>query len=85
MPLDIFPAEIIDALAVQKGYAPELPAAFGGGNVDIRTKKVPEGGVFSVELATGWNSESDDGFSYSGGGDDRAGRWNSVPPDHVRR
>ena len=73
LPLDIFPAEIIDALAVQKGYAPELPAAFGGGNVDIRTKKVPKGGVFSVELATGWNSESDDGFSYSGGGDDSWG------------
>ena len=74
LPLDIFPADIIDALAVQKGFSPEMPAAFGGGNVDIRTKQVPEDRVFSVELSTGWNTGSgDDGLSYHGGGDDRIG------------
>ena len=75
LPLDIFPADIIDALAVQKGFSPEMPAAFGGGNVDIRTKQVPEDRVFSVELSTGWNTGSgDDGLSYHGGGDDRIGQ-----------
>jgi outer membrane receptor protein involved in Fe transport len=73
LPLDIFPAEIIDALSVQKGYAPEMPAAFGGGNVNIRTKKVPDARTFSIKVATGWNSESDDGFSYNGGSDDKWG------------
>lgn len=74
LPLDIFPAEIIDALAVQKGYSPDLPAAFGGGNIDIRTRAIPEDRVFSAKLNTGWNSESDDdGITYSGGSDDEWG------------
>ncbi len=74
LPLDIFPAEIIDALTVSKAYSPELPAAFGGGNINIRTKKVPEDTVLSFKLKGGWNSESgDDGFKYSGGGDDEWG------------
>ncbi len=74
LPLDIFPAEIIDALSVQKGYSPDLPAAFGGGNIDIRTKAIPEDRVFTAKINTGWNSESsDDGVSYSGGSDDKWG------------
>ena len=74
LPLDIFPAEIIDALTVSKAYSPELPAAFGGGNINIRTKKVPEDAVLSFKIKGGWNSESGaDGFKYSGGGDDEWG------------
>lgn len=74
LPLDIFPAEIVDALSVQKGYSPDLPASFGGGNIDIRTKAIPEDQVFTVKLNTGWNSESnDDGITYSGGNDDKWG------------
>ena len=75
LPLDIFPADIIDSLAVQKGYSPEMPAAFGGGNVDIRTKRVPEDRTFSVKVNTGWNTESGaPGLSYNGGDDDRFGQ-----------
>ena len=75
LPLDIFPADIIDSLAVQKGYSPEMPAAFGGGNVDIRTKRAPEDRAFSLKLNTGWNTESGaPGLSYQGGGDDRFGQ-----------
>ena len=74
LPLDIFPAEIIDALAVTKGYSPNLPADFGGGNVDIRTKRVPEDAVFSVKINTGWNSESSQsGWTYNGGSEDSWG------------
>ena len=85
LPLDIFPADIIDTLAVHKGYSPEMPAAFGGGNVNIRTKRVPEAPVFSLKLNTGWNSESgDDGLSYQGGGDDWLGKddgTRAISPD----
>ncbi len=73
LPLDIFPASIIDALAISKGYSPDLPAGFGGGNVDIRTRQVPESGQISIELNTGWNSESDEGLTYNGGSDDKWG------------
>jgi len=75
LPLDIFPAEIIDALSVQKGYSPDMPAAFGGGAIDIRTKAIPEDAQLTVKLNTGWNSNSDDdGFTYPGGSDDRWGK-----------
>jgi len=74
LPLNIFPAEIIDALSVSKGYSPELPAAFGGGNINIRTKAIPEDAQFSITLNTGWNSEhSNRSFDYAGGGDDNLG------------
>jgi TonB-dependent receptor len=74
IPLDIFPAEIIDSLEVRKGYTPELWAAFGGGNIDIRTRAIPTEPLFSVEIGTAWNSDSgDNGLSYDGGGDDFLG------------
>lgn len=73
LPLDIFPADLVESLAVHKGFAPELTAAFGGGSVDIRTKKIPESFVLSVEVKTGWNSGGREGLTYPGGGEDRWG------------
>ncbi len=74
IPLDIFPAEILESLSIQKGYSVDRPAAFGGGNVDIRTRRVPEELVFSVGAGTGWNSTlSDDVLTYDGGDDDWRG------------
>ena len=58
IPLDLFPASIIDSLAIQKGYSPDMPAAFGGGNVDIRTRSLPDRFVADIEVGTGWNSDS---------------------------
>jgi TonB-dependent receptor len=74
IPLDLFPAEIVDSLTVQKGYSPDLPAAFGGGSVNVRTRAIPEEPLLSFQVGSGWNSDSgDDGWSYRGGGDDRLG------------
>lgn len=73
VPLDIFPADIIDSMKVQKGYSPDLAASFGGGNIDIRTKRVPEAGLFHVAFKTGTNSESGNGLSYPGGSTDWLG------------
>ena len=74
IPLDLFPATIIDSLAVQKGFTTDRPAAFGGGNIDIRIRNIPEDGVYYVEVGSGWDSESsDDGLSYRGGDDDWLG------------
>lgn len=75
IPLDMFPAGIIESLVVQKAYSPELPAAFGGGNVNIRTTAIPLQTTFSASVGTGYNSlNSDDGFSYAGGSDDWRGK-----------
>ncbi|AUJ72106.1 TonB-dependent receptor domain-containing protein [Pseudoalteromonas sp. NC201] len=66
IPLDIFPASIIESLAVQKAYSPSMPAAFGGGNIDIRTKSVPSEFTAGIEVGIGQNFNSDKGFTYSG-------------------
>ena len=73
IPLDLFPADIIEAVAVQKGYAPDITAAFGGGNIDIRTKSIPLSRVFNFSIASGWNSESGTGHTYAGGDRDYRG------------
>ena len=74
IPLDIFPTSIVQSLRVQKAWSPNLPANFGGGNVDIRTRGIPDGFVFNFELGSGYNDLNDeDGLSYAGGSDDNLG------------
>lgn len=74
IPLDIFPTSTVQSLKVQKTWSPELPANFGGGSVDIRTKGVPDGFNASVEVGSGYNSNlGGDFLSYPGSSDDDFG------------
>jgi TonB-dependent receptor len=74
IPMDLFPSEIVQSLSIQKGYTADQPAAFGGGNVDIRTRSIPENFEFNVQFGIGTNSKnSDDGIEYPGGSDDELG------------
>ncbi len=75
LPLDIFPTSIIDTLSVQKTYTADMPASFGGGNVNIRTKGIPEEFVFNAEIGTNYNADtSGSGLTYNGGDDDWMGK-----------
>ena len=75
VPLDLFPTTILDSLRVQKSYSTDQKASFGGGNIDIRTKSVPDGLTYGFEVGGAINTEnSDDVFSYAGGDDDDFGR-----------
>jgi len=74
IPLDIFPTAIVESLRVQKAWSPDLPANFGGGSVDIRTRGIPDSFVATFEIGSGYNSlMSDSGRTYAGGGDDSLG------------
>ncbi|MDN4503807.1 TonB-dependent receptor [Alteromonadaceae bacterium BrNp21-10] len=74
IPLDLFPSDIIESLSVQKSFSPSMPAAFGGGNVNIRLKTIPSEFVFNLSGKLGGNSENfDDAYQYNGGGDDWKG------------
>jgi TonB-dependent receptor len=74
IPMDLFPSEIVESLSIQKGYSADQPAAFGGGNVDIRTRTIPDDFEFNVQFGIGTNSgSSDDGLDYRGGSDDDLG------------
>lgn len=68
IPLDLFPSDIIESLSVQKSYSPSMPAAFGGGNVDIRLKTIPTDFVFNGSVKIGGNSDNfDDAYQYNDG------------------
>ncbi|MCB9796933.1 MAG: TonB-dependent receptor, partial [Alphaproteobacteria bacterium] len=41
VPLDLFPASILEAIVVQKSYTPDMPAEFGGGVLQLRTRGAP--------------------------------------------
>lgn len=74
LPLDMFPTSIVESITVQKVHSSNMPAAFGGGTVDIRTKGIPNEFLFNIELGSGLNTESDGDFlSYKGGGQDIRG------------
>ena len=74
LPLDIFPTSIVESVAIQKAYSPDLPGAFGGGNINIRTKGIPDQLVANFEVSTGLNTDSDRVLSYKGGSDDKYGK-----------
>src|SRR5690606_1305423 len=81
LPLDVIPTSMVETLKVQKSYSPDLPAHFGGGAVDIRTKSLPDDFIFQLAVGTSTNSESsDDGLTYASGG-----KMNALPEaiDHA--
>lgn len=74
IPLDVFPTSVVESLKVQKAYDPRVPANFGGGNVDIRTKGIPNAFTARLEFGLGFNSEIPSRVNtYAGGGDDDRG------------
>lgn len=75
VPLDLFPASIIDSVLVQKTFSAEYPAEFAGGTIQMRTKAVPDESFFAISGGIGYagNTTGKDGLEYSGGGDDWMG------------
>ena len=53
VPLDLFSTSLISGIDVAKSYRPDLPGAFGGGNVNIRTKLYPSKTIYKIKLGTG--------------------------------
>jgi outer membrane receptor protein involved in Fe transport len=53
VPLDMFPAEQLEGVVIQKGYTPDLPAEFGGGTVRLRTRAYPKKLQGRLSLSTG--------------------------------
>lgn len=53
---DIFPANMLEYLSIQKTATPELSAEFAGGVIDIKTKDVPEENFQSITIGGGYNT-----------------------------
>ncbi len=48
VPLNLFPTAVLESVVVQKTYSPNMPAEFGGGVVQLRTRSFPEEFLFKV-------------------------------------
>lgn len=75
VPLDIFPASMLDNILVQKTYTPDMDGEFGGGNIDVQTRDAIDERLFQQRLSVGYSENVfQDGFlSYRGGGTDWLG------------
>ena len=75
VPLDLFPASIIDSVLVQKTFSAQYPAEFAGGIIQMRTKVVPDETFFAVSGSVGYlsNTTGREGLTYSGGDEDWKG------------
>ena len=56
IPLNLFSSALIEKINVYKSFTPDLPGAFAGGIVDIRTKSYPDGYTFKAKANIGNNS-----------------------------
>jgi TonB-dependent receptor len=74
--VDLFPTGTIESLTVTKTFTPDLLGDFTGGGLDIRTRSIPDGSLFSVSGSLEGNSlttGNDDYLTYAGGGVDPLG------------
>lgn len=75
VPLDLFPTGVIKSIKIQKTHSADLPANFGGGNIDIRTKDVPKEFFFNFDVTGKYLSGTtlDDYNTYEGSSSDWTG------------
>ncbi len=81
IPLDLFPSSVIGSLEVQKTYSPDITGSFGGGYINVRTKKSVDDDY--VKFKIGVNSHDSYGDvapTYEGGIDDWTGYDHSFRP-----
>lgn len=75
IPLDLFPAQILDSLDISKTFTPDIPADFAGGSIRIVTRSMPDKPIFTASLTAGANTESTfaKGLGHAGGDTDWLG------------
>lgn len=75
VPLDLFPASLIESAVVQKSYSAKYPGEFGGGVIDLTTKSIPDEPFFKIGLGLSGDSETTAklGYTYYGSDTDWLG------------
>lgn len=56
VPLNIFPASLLESVVTHKAATPDKPGDFAGGLVEIRTKEFPEQRVLEMDIGAGFSS-----------------------------
>ncbi len=81
VPLDMFPSGVIGSLQVQKSFSPDITGAFGGGYVNVRTKKGSDEDYAKIKLGTKMHSSyGKDATTYKGSSSDWSGKDHSYRP-----
>ena len=57
VPLDLFPAGLLDNVVASKTFTPDQPGNFTGGNINIGTKSYPENLNVTASTSLSYNSE----------------------------
>lgn len=75
VPMDLFPTAVLDSVLVQKTYSAAYPSEFGGGVLQMRTKKSTDEFFFNLSSSVGMvgNSTFKDSYTLSGGDTDWLG------------
>ena len=83
VPLDLFPAGLLDNIVTTKTFTPDQPGSFTGGSVNVSTKDYPEELTVSFSSSLSFNSNvgfGDDILLYEGGSAGRfGGNGNEIP------
>ncbi len=57
VPLDLFPAGLLQSISTNKTFTPDNSGDFSGGSVDIRTPDFPARRTFTLSVGTGYHPE----------------------------
>jgi TonB-dependent receptor len=55
---DLIPSSMIDNIVINKAFVPEYPGEWAGGLIQVNTKDIPSKGFFTVQLGTGFNTQT---------------------------
>ncbi len=72
VPLDLFPTAVLDSVLVQKTYSAQFPSEFGGGVLQLRTKKSTDEFFLNVSSSVGMNDRASFREGLAAGGGDLA-------------
>ena len=58
VPMDIFPANLLESLQTVKTFSPDQPGNFAGGSVQVFTKDFPDAFTMSLSMSSSFNTET---------------------------
>ena len=58
VPLDLFPADLLEGISTSKTFTPDLPGDFSGGEVNIKTREFPAERQVTFSVSTGFNTRA---------------------------
>ena len=75
VPMDIFPANLLESLQTVKTFSPDQPGNFAGGSVQVFTKDFPDAFTMSLSMSSSFNTETTgkELLQYPGGDLDKFG------------